>query len=390
MNVTDTSEPIHSHALFRISFAMFLAYLTIGIPLVTLPLFVHQQLQFNDVLVGIAVGSQFIATLVTRGVAGRKADILGGRRTVCLGLVCCGASGALMLGSSFALANPLVCYLLLIIGRMVLGLGESLILTGNLTWGMWLAGAPRAGKVIAWNGMATYGALAAGGPLGLALYHHSGLPMMALITLVLPLGAWCVMNGIPENVPGKRMRAPVRHVISLIWRPGVGLVLQGIGFASLSAFAVLYFTERQWNYAGFAMTLFGCAFIVTRLFFGHMPDRYGGVRIATLSLLTESVGLLLLWSAPIPAIALAGAALTGCGCSLMFPSLGVEVVRRVPDEIRGTALGIWSAFQDLAYGLTAPLAGLITPLMGYRQVFLIAAACALLGAASLTHLLRQR
>lgn len=96
-----------------------------------------------------------------------------------------------------------------------------------------------------------------------------------------------------------------------------------------------------------------------------------------------------MWAAPSAGAALIGAAITGCGCSLMFPSLGVEVVRRVPPEIRGTALGVWSAFQDLAYGFTGPIAGLLTPFIGYQQVFLLAAACALLGAAVVHLLLRH-
>lgn len=74
-----------SITLFRISAAMFLNYLTIGIPLVMLPLYVQQQLHLSDLLIGIAVGSQFIATLLTRGAAGRKADTSGGRRTVITG-----------------------------------------------------------------------------------------------------------------------------------------------------------------------------------------------------------------------------------------------------------------------------------------------------------------
>lgn len=47
-----------SITLFRISAAMFLNYLTIGIPLVMLPLYVQQQLHLSDLLIGIAVGSQ--------------------------------------------------------------------------------------------------------------------------------------------------------------------------------------------------------------------------------------------------------------------------------------------------------------------------------------------
>ena len=43
-------------------------------------------------------------------------------------------------------------------------------------------------------------------------------------------------------------------------------------------------------------------------------------------------------------------------------------------------MGAFSAFLDVAYGVAAPAAGLIASHFGYAAVYLLGAACALLGA----------
>lgn len=65
---------------------------------------------------------------------------------------------------------------------------------------------------------------------------------------------------------------------------------------------------------------------------------------------------------------------------MVFPALGVEVVRLVAPAMRATALGGFAAFQDLAYGATGPLAGLLADRCGYPVVFVLGGACATLGA----------
>jgi len=49
---------------------IFLGYFAVGLPLATIPLYLHGTLGFDDLTVGIAVAAQSVATLLTRQFAG--------------------------------------------------------------------------------------------------------------------------------------------------------------------------------------------------------------------------------------------------------------------------------------------------------------------------------
>jgi MFS family permease len=278
----------------------------------------------------------------------------------------------------------------LIAGRLLLGLGESLVAVGIISWGIGIVGPQRSGKVLALVGAAIYGALAVGGPIGLLLLAHLGFAGTMAVGAILPLLGLIAISRVPAvPVHTAQQRPALLSVIGRIWLHGAVICLQGIGFAAIGAFFTLYFQSKGWAFAGLGLTAFGVGFVMVRILFGHLPDRFGGLAVAMVSLAVEAVGQALIWSAGDPSVALIGAFMTGLGCSMIFPAMGREVVHLVAPHLRGTALGGFSAFQDASYGLTGPLAGLLADRAGYDGIFLVGGITATFGLLIATALRRR-
>jgi predicted MFS family arabinose efflux permease len=73
-------------------------------------------------------------------------------------------------------------------------------------------------------------------------------------------------------------------------------------------------------------------------------------------------------------------------------SAGVEALKMVADQDHGAALGVYTAFLDLAMGITGPIAGFIVGKFGYPAIFLFgsgAAGCAVILTLLLYHSVRE-
>jgi len=359
--------------LLPVTLAIFIGFLALGMQMPVLPLHLHETLGMGTLVVGLVVGSQFIAALLSRSWAGNFADLRGAKRAVVAGLLVAASSGLVYLASLAFLAAPAASVWIVLLGRVLLALGESLIVTGAMGWSIGLVGPQNAGKVMVWTGIAIFGAYALGAPAGVAVNARWGFAGIAVATVLLALLALAAVSGVRAVAPTATRRTPFYKVLGAVWEPGLGLALSSVGFGLVTAFIALLFAARDWGDSSLAFTAFGVAFIGARLGFGHLPDRIGGARVALVSVAIEAVGQLLIWGADTAPAAYLGAALTGFGYSLAFPAFGVEAVRRAPPQTRSLAMGAYVAFLDIALGITSPVAGAWAGAWGIGSVYLAGA-----------------
>ncbi|MCW2260235.1 MULTISPECIES: MFS transporter [Sphingobacterium] len=358
-------------AITPIIISVFGVYLTIGIALGVLPKFVQQTLGFDSIIVGLVIGMQFLSTLLTRAYAGKLTDTRGAKKSQMIGVVLAVIAGITYLLSVTIQSNVIFALALLLLARIIHGVGESFLVTGALTWGIGLVGTSNSGKVMTWNGIAMYAGIAIGAPLSIWINKsYGGFPAFIMIML-LPFVSWLSTVKLPAIAVDKdHVRTPFYKVIGAISGQGLSLAFSSMAFGCIASFIALFFSEKNWGDASLAFMVFGACYILTRIFFASSPDKYGGYKIALLSLIIEVIGQVLIWTSVSKTIAIIGCGMTGIGFSLVFPALGVLAIQKVKPQMRGTALGAYVAFVDLSLGLAGPLAGLIAGWFDYQTVYL--------------------
>jgi MFS family permease len=338
------------------------------------------------VVAGLVISTQYVATLLSRGFAGRTSDTAGPKRTAWIGLLACAASGSLMIGAALLAPWPMASLGTMLVARLALGMGESCVATGCIMWGIGRVGSEHTAKVISWNGIATYGALAVGAPLGVVLVSMGGFIMIGISGVALMLLALLLAWRRPAVRVEAGERLPMHRVFGRVAPYGMGLALGSVGFGVIATFITLYYASQGWSGAAPTLSAFGVCFVGVRLVLGWTIAYFGGYRVALCSLLIEAVGLVVLATAGHVGVAMLGASLCGIGFSLVFPSLGVVAVERVSVSNRGAALAAYSVFIDVALGVTGPLGGWIASGGRYGPMF-VAAAGLSLAAALLTGVL---
>ncbi len=344
-----------------------LGLLSVGATLPVIPRYVQGPIGAGNVSVGLVTGAFAITGLACRPLAGNMADRRGRRPVVILGALLTATAGALYFIPAGVPG--------LVVARLFLGAGEGMVYTAGSAWIIDLAPPERRGRVIGLYGLAIWGGLTLGPPIGELILRASSFELVWAFAMAAPLLGAVIALRIPEAFePGKA--EPLRRG-NLIAReallPGLGLSLGTIGYAAVAAFLVLHLDERGIGHGAEVFTAFAATVVLARALGGWLPDRFGSVACVIGAGVVETFGLVAIMLAHSLPIALLGALAMGSAFSLLFPSLALLVINRVPEERRGAAMGTFTAFFDLGVGTGAPLAGLAAALGGYPAAFGFAA-----------------
>ncbi len=379
MSATETTPPAVARpgAAFAGVFAVtFSGLVAVGAVLPVLPRYIHGPLDAGNIAIGVVIGSYAITGLLLRPFAGRFADRRGRKPAVLLGSVLVAIAGFLYL-LPLGVAG-------LIGTRLVLGAGEGTVFTAGSAWVVDIAPPERRGRVIGLYGLAVWSGLSVGPLVGELLLHASGYTAVWLFAGTAPLVGALIALRLPDPFhpkPGDDEHHPLiaREAI----RPGTALALASLGYATVASFVVLHLDARGVGHGAVVFGVFATMVVLTRLVGGDLPDRVGPVRVAIVAAAVEAVGLATMGVAHSLGVAIAGAMAMGAAFSLLYPSLSLIVVGRVPETRRGAALGTFTAFFDAGIGFGAPLAGIAAALTDYEGAFLFASVIALVSSATI-------
>ncbi len=348
-------------------------YLALGATLQELPRYVPQRFHAGPFAVGLAVGLAFAGTAAGRPFAGRAGDSGRARGTAMTGglLTAAGAAGNL-LAPDFGM---------LLVARLVMGLGEAALFSGTLPWALAGVQPARAGRTAGWFGLSMWCGLSAGPLLAVIAGHIAGPFAVWSLVIALPLASVAVIASTPRPaavIQAPRQARPLARRSLLPRGAGTAGILIGtasFGYGTLTALLVLFLGTRGLGAGGsFGLAVFSASFLVIRTAGSPLVDRFGGLPVARVVLLAESAGLCLLAGARSAAAALCAVALASAGLGLVYPAATKLTLRRASASAAGAAMGAMTSFWDLGILIAGPVSGLIAAGSGFRAAFWAAAA----------------
>ncbi|MCP5029098.1 MAG: MFS transporter, partial [Actinomycetia bacterium] len=263
---------------------------------------------------------------------------------------------------------------------LAMGVTQGAFFVGSATLVNDLAPPERRGEATNYFSVSVYGGMAIGPLFGEIVQKASSFN----IAFLAGGGSLLIASLLATRLPADRPRAtpaPVPTVEGDQKRRGPGLlhpaaivpgiILMGglVTFTALNGFMPLYVEERGLGSAGVVLAIYGSLVLMMRVVGSRIPDRFGTLRTATISLIGQAAGMAVMgfWASQYGLYA--GAIVLAIGGSFLYPTLLTAAVYGVADNERARATSTFTLAFELSAGIGGPLLGMAAALTDTRAAF---------------------
>lgn len=344
-----------------------------------LPLYL-EHLGASRTEIGAVMATGNLGGLLLRPFVGWALDALGRKPTLVAGTLCV-AAGMLLLGLVRSIGP--VIYL----DRLIFGIGAGTLFTGYFTFASDLIPARRRTEGIALFGVSGLVPLAVNpftDRLGLApadlrwFFPLLGLLVLASLLALRPLREPARPPSAEPLTAGAVARALLHRSAWPVWVATTvfaGLVGVFMAFATVTAEA------RGIAEARSIWLTYALGAVSVRVVGARLPDRLGPSNLVAPAVAAYVGAVLLVAGSESAGGMLAAGALAGLGHGYCFPILTGQVVDRMPERLRGSALAMFTALWELAALALTPAFGAVADVRGDAVMFSLCALFALVGLA---------
>ena len=361
------------------TFFMFLNYYYL---LVTIPIYLIQDLQGNTAQAGILVAVFYVAAILIRPIAGKWIETYGIKKIFLVSLII-----YLVAAFMYFFTTTLISLTVL---RFIHGIGFGMITTSTGTIVASIIPNGRKGEGMGYYGLMMNISMALGPFVGLLAITQWGSSVMFIVSAVsvvigtitgflisLPKGEIKVATEKPVKHKGLKMK----DLIELSALP-ISLVsfFFALVYASIVSFVSVYAKELQLTeIASYFFIVYVIALLISRPFTGKWFDQYGANIIMIPSIISFALGMFLLSQAEGAFLFLLSAAFIGLGWGTIFPSAQTIAIQVAPPERKSVATATFLSTMDSGIGIGSVIVGIVGAQLGYSSLYFYSSIMVLAG-----------
>lgn len=334
------------------------------------------ELGGSEADVGLVLGVFAFTALLARPIVGRLVDQLGRKIVAIAGLAIYAIAPLLYM---FASSIPTI-----LLARMFNGLGIAFFSTAGTTWVADMVPARRRAEAMGVYGSASQIALAVAPLLGAVIYGATGFTSVFLAATAVAALGMLLVNSAQEKrpAPGDRIKSDGfreamghRDVLTLAF----SLMTTAATWGILISFLPIVTVQRQAGQSAHFFAIYAVVAVILRVLIGQASDRLGRKIVAAPALLLLAITMMLFATLSSSAMLYVLAILYSLSFGAIFPTLSAFLVDVVPSQMRGAAVGVFTAGFDLGVAVGSYGGGVIAEAMGMSATFVASGVLCLAG-----------